>query len=156
MQHLCGERKNELFQMLPDRLSCVFISGFQRLQFVFWFSARVSDFLLPELKLQMETTSDQDKDDRGTEDQPGKWRGSLGDVRETDELELQNDGAGTSGVSTLSRSVSYDSQQNISPLITQLSRLRAETNRYEAAEGTWVGKIQQTPHHKPELCWVAA
>ncbi|XP_032901331.1 mitogen-activated protein kinase kinase kinase 5-like [Amblyraja radiata] len=87
--------------------------------------------LMPELKLQMETTSDQDKDDRGTEDHPGKWRGSLGDVRETDELELQNDGAGTSGVSTLSRSVSYDSQQNISPLITQLSRLRAETNRLQ-------------------------
>ncbi|XP_051892091.1 mitogen-activated protein kinase kinase kinase 5 isoform X2 [Pristis pectinata] len=85
--------------------------------------------LIPELKLQMETSSDQERDEQGTDDFPGKWSGSLGDVGETDVLELQNDGAGTSGVSTLSRSVSYDSQQNTCPLILQLSRLRAETNR---------------------------
>ncbi|XP_078279497.1 mitogen-activated protein kinase kinase kinase 5-like [Rhinoraja longicauda] len=85
--------------------------------------------LIPELKQQIEASSDQDKDDQGTEDVQAKWSGSLGDVRETDGLELQNDDTGTSGVSTLSCSISRDSQQNTSLLITELNRLRAETNR---------------------------
>ncbi|XP_072890383.1 mitogen-activated protein kinase kinase kinase 5-like [Hemitrygon akajei] len=83
--------------------------------------------LIPELKLQIESSSDLEPEERGTADFP--CSGSLSDVGETDALELQNDGAGTSGVSTLSRSVSYDSQQNTCPRILQLSRLRAETNR---------------------------
>ncbi|XP_062889994.1 mitogen-activated protein kinase kinase kinase 5 isoform X1 [Mobula hypostoma] len=83
--------------------------------------------LIPELKLQIESSFDLETDERGTADFP--CNGSLSDVGETEAMELQNDGAGTSGVSTLSRSMSYDSQQNTCPRVLQLSRLRAETNR---------------------------
>uniref|UniRef100_UPI00398E5E85 mitogen-activated protein kinase kinase kinase 5-like n=1 Tax=Pristiophorus japonicus TaxID=55135 RepID=UPI00398E5E85 len=85
--------------------------------------------LIPELKQQLHASFDQESDEQGTDNVPEKWSGSDSDMREPEALELQNDGAGTSGVSTLSRSVSHDSQQNTGPLIVQLSRLRAETNR---------------------------
>ncbi|XP_067867221.1 mitogen-activated protein kinase kinase kinase 5-like isoform X2 [Heterodontus francisci] len=86
--------------------------------------------LIPEPKLQAQGSFDPETDEQDTDNILGKWSGSDCDMREPETLELQTDGAGTSGVSTLSRSVSHDSQQNPCPLIMQLSRLRAETNRY--------------------------
>ncbi|XP_048468919.1 mitogen-activated protein kinase kinase kinase 5-like [Rhincodon typus] len=85
--------------------------------------------LIPESKPQSQGSFDEEADEHGTDNIPGKWSGSESDVREREALELQMDGAGTSGVSTLSRSMSHDSQQYACPLIVQLSRLRAESNR---------------------------
>ncbi|XP_048414040.1 mitogen-activated protein kinase kinase kinase 5 isoform X2 [Stegostoma tigrinum] len=85
--------------------------------------------LIPESKPQSQGSFDEDTNEHSMDNIPGKWSGSESDVREREALELQMDGAGTSGVSTLSRSVSHDSQQNACPLIVQLSRLRAESNR---------------------------
>ncbi|XP_078423039.1 mitogen-activated protein kinase kinase kinase 5-like isoform X1 [Cetorhinus maximus] len=85
--------------------------------------------LFPEPKQELQGSFDQETDEQGTDNIPGKWSGSDSDMREPGALELQMDGAGTSGVSTLSCSVSHDSQHNTCPLILQLSRLRAETNR---------------------------
>ncbi|XP_043573870.1 mitogen-activated protein kinase kinase kinase 5-like isoform X1 [Chiloscyllium plagiosum] len=85
--------------------------------------------LIPESKHQIQRSFDQEADEHCTDNVPGKWSGSESDVREREVLELQMDGAGTSGVSTLSRSMSHDSQQNTCPLIVQLSQLRAESNR---------------------------
>ncbi|GCB76065.1 hypothetical protein scyTo_0016514, partial [Scyliorhinus torazame] len=80
-------------------------------------------------KLQLQGSFDQEAEEHGTDNIAGKWSGSDSDMREPGALELQMDGTGTSGVCTLSRSVSHDSQQNTCPLILQLGRLRAETNR---------------------------
>ncbi|XP_072358193.1 mitogen-activated protein kinase kinase kinase 5-like isoform X1 [Scyliorhinus torazame] len=85
--------------------------------------------LFPEPKLQLQGSFDQEAEEHGTDNIAGKWSGSDSDMREPGALELQMDGTGTSGVCTLSRSVSHDSQQNTCPLILQLGRLRAETNR---------------------------
>ncbi|XP_069751967.1 mitogen-activated protein kinase kinase kinase 5 isoform X2 [Narcine bancroftii] len=85
--------------------------------------------LIPEVKLQITSLSDQEEDEPGTDDFLGKWSGSVGDGKEMDILELQNDGAGTSGVSTLSRSVSFDFQHTTCPLMVQLGQLKMETNR---------------------------
>ncbi|XP_078093860.1 mitogen-activated protein kinase kinase kinase 5-like isoform X2 [Mustelus asterias] len=84
--------------------------------------------LIPDPKLQIQGSFDQETDEQGTDNILGKWSGSDPDMREPEALDLQMDGAGTSGVSTLSRSVSHDSQQNSCRLIIQLGRLRAETN----------------------------
>uniref|UniRef100_A0A4W3IQP6 Mitogen-activated protein kinase kinase kinase 6 n=1 Tax=Callorhinchus milii TaxID=7868 RepID=A0A4W3IQP6_CALMI len=82
--------------------------------------------LLPELKFQLQSSFEQDTEEPEPESMPEDWGKNCCEMREQD---CYNDGAGTSGVGTLSHSLSHDSQHSSCSLLVQLSRLKIESSR---------------------------